>query len=164
MAAVDARRSANDVATLLKDLPTTPKARVWIRARSDEATRPILAFETIKDAIRPEPWIVSDALLDGHTQTVSDALLLEAVAGTGAPKLQWMSLSDAMTSRDWARSSERQPFDAMFGHLLDSLEGHVRAAGEAEVLGIGLPHPPVTKRTTCERCGRPTHPGRPCRL
>lgn len=163
MATGDAKRTAKDVAALLKDLSTTPKARAWVRARSDEVIRPMLAFETIKDAIRPEPWVVSAALIEGHAQTVSHSVLSEAIAGTGALRLEWMCLSDAMTSPDWARSSERQPFDAMFSHLLDSLEGHVRAAGAAEALKLALPHPHVAMHAACEQCGRPTHSGCTCR-
>lgn len=164
MATVDAKRSAKDVATLMKDLSTTPKAQAWVRARSVVAIRPILAFATIKDAIRPEPWIVSGALIEGHTQTVSNSVLSDAIAGTGAPRLEWLCLSDAMTSREWARLAERQPFDAMFGHLLNSLEGQVRAAGAAESLELALSQPQLIKHATCERCGRPTHSGYSRRL
>lgn len=78
-----------------------------------------LAFTSLNDLVKPEPFWTIDNKIYSHVLTVSNELFKELL-NTPRAKIIWISVGDVLF-KDWHSAGERQRWNDIFIKLLDEI-------------------------------------------
>lgn len=123
-----------------------------------------LAFATIADLSRPEPWVLQGDYVVGHALTVSTSDLENALLGEAGAVLRIAWLSDVMLGTTWSDPSVCRVFHAAYTDVLWAALESADAVLDATDLHEGMATANSSETPACPKCGKPAHPGYPCRF
>lgn len=133
------------------------------------------AFDRLADLLQPQPWALdADGSLLGHLLTVDDAVFERVLPSCDVEVLTMPEAFD----RTWASLEQRTLWADAYVEslrvLADSEEQKDRAVRQHEDLSQRLPgvvavsdelaQPGAVDESVCRLCGKPAHPGTPCRM
>lgn len=139
--------------------------RQWLTSRThgttmEAAGRRVVAFASVHSLVQNEPWVIGPAgAIHGHALTAPDNDLRRALHNQDGFHLDLGSLTDALTCSSWLPEA-RAPFHTAFLAVLSG----ARAEADFASLSDGVPDTDTNAGGSCSRCGKPAHPGKPCRL
>lgn len=98
--------------------------RVWRNSHKVSSTMEAaqirgLAFTSLNDLVKPEPFWTIDNKIYSHVLTVSNELFKELL-NTPRAKIIWISVGDVLF-KDWHSAGERQKWNDIFIKLLDEI-------------------------------------------